>query len=70
MLTKMEPATGLYESMAYVEAIAGRAATWMPVQVHPTITITCTLTISVFRQIRCTLELAMRDGKTLTFQFS
>lgn len=70
MLTKIEPATGLYESMAYVEAIAGSAATWMPVQVHPTITITCRLTISAFGQIRCTLELAMRDGKALTFQFS
>ena len=31
--TKIEPATGLYESTAYVEAMAGRAATWMPIHV-------------------------------------
>jgi hypothetical protein len=31
--TKIEPATGLYESMAYVDEIAGSAATWMPAQV-------------------------------------
>ena len=31
--TKTAPATGLYESTAYVEAIAGKAATWMPAQV-------------------------------------
>ena len=40
METKMLPATGLYESMAYVEAIDGSAATWMPVQAQPMITMT------------------------------
>ena len=36
--TISEPATGLYESTLYVVAIAGKAATWMPAQVYPMIT--------------------------------
>jgi hypothetical protein len=43
MATKMEPATGLYESTAYVEEIGGSAATWIPAHVYPIITITYSL---------------------------
>ena len=39
MATKIEPATGLYESTAYVEDMAGRAATWIPAQVKPIMTV-------------------------------
>ena len=37
--TKIEPAAGLYESTAYVDAIAGSAATCIPAQPNPMITI-------------------------------
>jgi hypothetical protein len=31
--TKIAPVTGLYESTAYVDAMDGRAATWIPAHV-------------------------------------
>ena len=37
--TKIEPVTGLYESTAYVDAMDGRAATWIPAHVYPIMTI-------------------------------
>lgn len=39
--TNSEPVTGLYESTAYVLAMEGSAATWMPAQVQPTMTVAC-----------------------------